>query len=586
MPTGRAQRKLAAIFVADVVGYSRLMGADEEGTLSALTALRNEVIEPGIAEHRGRIVNTTGDGILAEFASVADAVQCAIAFQKGVAARNAEIPEERRITFRIGVNLGDVIEQDGDVFGEGVNVAARLEGLADPGGVLVSGDVWRQLKGEQRASFEDAGEQRLKNIADPVRAYRLAGSSGPGSASPDHAHEDRPTVAVLPFDNMSGDTEQEYFADGITEDIITALSKHRWLKVVARNTTFGFKGQSPDVRQIATQLGADYIVEGSVRRGGGRVRVTAQLIDAEQGDHLWAERYDRDLEDIFVVQDEITDTIVGRIEPELGAAERHRVARKPRTNLQAWDCFHLGIAHFYKFTAEDNLEAQSLFKRSAELDPDFGDAYAWWSYAVVCGMIYWDSEPEQAMLDEAMAPANRALDIDEHNAVFYALKARIHLARCEYAAALSSNESAIRLNPTFAVAYCALGDSLAYEGRYDEAIGQFERAISLSPNDPQRWAFLTYGALALIFKGDFETALEWAERASVVPNCQYWTTAHMAVALAHLDRPDEAARAVAKLLAEKPGFTCSLAKRKLFYIKRPEQLEIYLDGLRKAGLPD
>ena len=272
--------------------------------------------------------------------------------------------------------------------------------------------------------------------------------------------------------------------------------------------------------------------------------------------------------------------IVGQIEPELGGAERHRVARKPRTNLQAWDCFHLGTAHFYKFTAEGNIEAQALLKRASELDPQFGDAYAWWAYAVVLGMVYWDTEPEQATLDDALEAANRALDIDDQNAVFYALKARIHLARREYSAALSNNQSAIRLNPTFAVAYCALGDSLAYEGKYEEAIGQFEKAIALSPNDPQRWAFLTYGALALIFKGDFETALEWAERASVVPNCQYWTTAHIAVALAHLDRPDEARRAITKLLAEKPGFTCGMAQQKLFYIKRPEQLEIYLDGLR------
>lgn len=310
------------------------------------------------------------------------------------------------------------------------------------------------------------------------------------------------------------------------------------------------------------------------------------MIDGATGDHLWAERYDRDLEDIFDVQDEITDTIVAQIEPELGAAERQRVARKPRTNLQAWDCYHLGVAHFFKFTGEDNLEAQRLLGQSAELDPGFGEPHAWWAYAVVLGMVYWDTEPDDALLDEALAATKRALAIDDRNAVFYALKARIHLARCEYAAAISNNETAVRLNPTFATAYCALGDSLAYEGRYDEALAQFEKAISLSPNDPQRWAFLTYGALSMIFKQDFETALQWAEKASVVPNCQYWTTAHMAVALAHLDRADEAKRAVARLLAEKPGFSLGFAKRKLFYIKRPEQLALYLDGLRKAGVPE
>jgi tetratricopeptide (TPR) repeat protein len=260
--------------------------------------------------------------------------------------------------------------------------------------------------------------------------------------------------------------------------------------------------------------------------------------------------------------------------------------RKPPANLRAWDCYHLGIFHFYKFTAEGNLEAQRQLKRSTELDSGFGEAYAWWAYAVVLGMIYWDTEPEEALLDEVLTATKRALEIDDQNAVFYVLKARIHLARCEYSAALSNNEAAIRLNSTFAVAYCALGDSLAYEGRYDEAIGQFEKAISLSPNDPQRWAFLTYGSLAMIFKRDFDSALEWAERASVVPNCQYWTTAHMAVALAHLDRHEEAGRTIAKLLVEKPGFSRAFAKRKLFYIKRSEQLELYLDGLRKAGLPE
>ena len=397
---------------------------------------------------------------------------------------------------------------------------------------------------------------------------------------------EKPVVAVLPFDNMSGDPDQEYFADGITEDIITALSKHRWLRVVARNSTFGYKGQSPDIRRVGTELGANYVVEGSVRRSSQRVRITAQLIDAVSGDHLWAERYDRDLEDMFDLQDEITDTIVGRLEPELGAAERHRVERKGRTTLKAWDCYHLGVAHFYRFTAGDNLEAQRLLKQSSELDPNFGDARAWWAYAAVLGMVYWDIEPSEALLDEALTEAQKALALDDQNAVFYMLTARVNLARCDYAAALSGNEAAIRLNPTFAAAYCALGDSLAYEGRYEESLTNFEKAIALSPNDPQRWAFLTYGALAMIFKGDFETALSWTQRARVIPNCQYWTTAHMAVSLACLGRMDEAADAVARLLQEKPDFGCTFAERKLFYIKRPEQKALYLEGLRKAGVPE
>ena len=316
------------------------------------------------------------------------------------------------------------------------------------------------------------------------------------------------------------------------------------------------------------------------------MRITAQLIDAASGDHLWAERYDRSVADIFDLQDEITDTIVGRIEPELGAAERHRVERKPRTNLQAWDCYHLGMSHFYKFTVEGNLEAQRLLKRSFELDPDFGDAYAWWAYAVVLGMVYWATEPGDDLLDEALAAANKALSIDDQNAVFYMIMARTALARRDYTASLAGNEAAVRLNPTLAVAHCAMGDALAYEGRFEESIGQFEKAISLSPNDPQLWAFLTYGALALIFKQDFETALQWTERASVIPNRQYWTLAHMAVALAHLDRLPEAQAAVARLLAEQPDFSRAFAEKKLFFIKRPEQLALYLEGLRKAGVPE
>ncbi|MHA1559232.1 MAG: tetratricopeptide repeat protein, partial [Alphaproteobacteria bacterium] len=384
---------------------------------------------------------------------------------------------------------------------------------------------------------------------------------------------------------MSGDPEQAYFADGITEDIITALSKNRWLAVIARNTSFAYRGKSVDIRRLAGELGAKYVVEGSVRRAGERIRVTAQLIDTDTGNHLWAERYDRKLEDIFDVQDEITDTIAARVEPEVGAAERERVARGPRTDLRAWDHYHLGVAHFYKFTAADNLEAQRLLQVSRELDPNFGEAHAWWAYAVTLGMVYWDTEPDSPLLDEALAATNLALELDDQNAVFYALKARVQLARREYTSALAENEMAVKLNPTFAAAYCGLGDSLCYEGRYDEAIGQFEKAVALSPNNPQRWAFLTYGAMAFIFKQDFESALIWAAKASEVPNCQYWTTAHSAVALAYLERQDEAQRTVARLLVEKPGFNCKFAKRKLFYLRRPEQMELYLEGLRLAGVP-
>jgi TolB-like protein len=391
-------------------------------------------------------------------------------------------------------------------------------------------------------------------------------------------------VAVLPFENSSDDSDQEYFSDAVAGDIITALSRHRWLSVVARNATFGYKGRQPTARQLADELGVQYVVEGSVRRAGNRIRVTAQLVDAVSSTQIWADRYDRELQDVFAVQDEITERIAARLEPEIGFAERQKVAASGNPDLHAWECYHLGVAQFFKFTAVGNREAQRLLALSRELDPNFGEAHAWWAYSVIVGMVYWDTEPSALLLDQALAAAQRALERDDQNAVFYALKARVQLARCEYQSAIAQNEVAIGLNPTLATAHCGLGDSLAYEGRYDEAIGRFEKAIQLSPNDPQRWAFLTYGALALIFKGDFEAALKWAERASVIPNCQYWTTAHRAVALAHLGRIEEARKMVRRLLTENPGFSTAFARRKLFYLKRPEQLKLYIDGLVLAGL--
>lgn len=396
----------------------------------------------------------------------------------------------------------------------------------------------------------------------------------------------RPAIAVLPFANLSRDADQEYFSDAITQDIITNLSKHRWLDVAARNTTFSYKDKSLDIRQLARDLGVSYVVEGSVRRSGDRIRVTAQLVDAQTGHQRWSDRYDRDLKDVFAVQDEITAKIVARLEPEIGAAERQKVSRSPRRDLRAWECYHLGLFHFFKFTAADSDEAQKLLQQARDLDPQFGEAHAWWAYAVILGMVYWDTDPSAELLDDALAAVCLALEFDDQNAVFYALKARVQLARCEYGSALTENEMAIGLNPTYAAAYCGLADSLAYEGRYDEAIERFEDAIELSPNDPQRWAFLTYGALAHIFRGDFEIAIKWADRASEVPNCQYWTTAHKAVALAHLGDRDSAQRSVTSLLKERPDFTLGFAKKKLFYLKDPEQLRIYMEGLALAGVPE
>ena len=448
-----------------------------------------------------------------------------------------------------------------------------------------SGKTQTVIRTFPRRGFRFVAEvvEDVKGLSDPAPA--IPSPTPDWNSSEDSAQSGKPSIIVLPFQNMSSDPEQDYFSNGITEDIITALSKHRWLSVTVRHTSFVYKGTLLDVRRLVDELGVSYVLEGSVRRSGNRMRISAQLIDTETGNHLWAERYDRELEDIFDVQDEITETIAARVEPQVGMAERERVARAPRRDLRAWDCFHLGVWHFLKLTPEDNREAQRLLQLSRELDPDFGEAHAWWTYAICLGMVHWDTEPTPELLDEALIAANRAIELDSQNAIFYVMKSRVQLARREYASALAECEMASTMNPTLAQAYCGYGDSLSLQGRYDEAMEKFEKAVALSPQHPQRWAFMTYGALALLFKQDFETALSWTERASEIPNRQFWTVAHKVVALAYLDRQDEARRSVEKLLAEKPEFTVAFAERKLFYVKRVEQMKLYLDGLRMAGVP-
>ncbi len=374
------ERRLAAILAADVVGYTRLMGADEAGTLRHLTELRQQVLEPLIAEHRGRVVKLMGDGLLVEFASVVDAIACAVAWQERVAEHEAKGDEDKRFKFRIGINLGDVIVEGDDIHGDGVNIAARLEGQAEAGGICLSGDAYRQAKGKVEVGFEDLGEQVLKNVAEPVRVYRIAGDrSSTGAVSPAReplALPDKPSIAVLPFINMSGDPEQEYFSDGITEDIITELSRFRALFVIARNSSFHYKGTSPKVQDVGRELGVAYVVEGSVRKAGNRVRVTAQLVESESGNHVWAERYDRDLEDIFAVQDDLTRTVVSTIAGRIEAVGHRRASRMSADSLQAHDLVLRARRHTYAFTRPDNAEAQKLLARAIALDPSNARAHA------------------------------------------------------------------------------------------------------------------------------------------------------------------------------------------------------------------
>lgn len=475
------------------------------------------------------------------------------------------------------------------------------------GGRIVSDSTLTTRINAARRAVGDSGEQQtliktyarkgIRFIGDVRADEPNAGNEGfsterAGKPEPSSAESvtrldwgGKPSLVVLPFTNLSGDPEQDYFSDGITEDLITALSKYRSLMVIARNSSFAFKGAGGDVRRIGLTLGADYLLEGSVRKIGQRVRVSAQLVETEGGRHVWAERYDRDLQDLFALQDEITTTIAARIEPEIGAAERLRVERKAVPALHAWDFFRLGTKHFYKSTQADNLEAQRLLRRAIELDPTLAEAYGYLSYAIVLSMVYFDAEPNEERLNEAVAVGKKGVEHDDQDGLIRFMYGRALLARKSYGDALAELRTAVDLNPCLAVIYCGLGDSLTYEGRISEAIPYFQKAIDLSPYDPLRWAFHSYRALAHIFAREFEQAADSAQSATRVPNAHYWAFAHRVSALGQLSRADELKEAIAELFRRKPDFTCGYARKRMFYIKSPDQLRIYVEGLRAAGIP-
>ena len=486
----RVQRRLAAILVADVVGYSRLMGEDEAGTRARFNVYLNELIEPVTASHRGRIVKTMGDGLLVEFASVVDAVQCAVEIQKGMAERNAGEPNDQRIDFRIGVNLGDVIVEGDDIHGDGVNVAARLEGIAEPGGICVSRTVLDHVKGKVDLVFEDLGDHEVKNIAEPIRIYGVKGVAMTVTAMSVDDVLARPAVAVLPFVNMSGDPEQEYFADGLAEDIITALSHWRSFPVIARNSTFAYKGQSVDVRKVATELGARYVLEGSVRRGGERVRISAQLIDAMTGHHVWAEKFDRTLEDIFGLQDEITQRIAAIVAPELERAEQKRLATKRTQNLSAWETYLRGMSCIHELTKEGIARAREMFSHAIELDPTYSDAFTGLAFTHHRDIHLQIAEDPEKSRREVLAAARRAVVHDPASSNAYVILGIAYQHAKQYDQAIEETKTAVSLNPSNALAYISRGVSLSLAGRPQEGIPHLERSLELSPQDPQIYIYM------------------------------------------------------------------------------------------------
>jgi adenylate cyclase len=583
-------RRLAAILSADVVGYSRLMGKDETGTLAALKALRKELFAPTVAEHHGRIVKLMGDGALVEFPSVVDAVECAVAVQQGMAAHNVDTPEDKRIAFRIGVNLGDIIIEGSDIYGDGVNVAARIQEVAEPGGVALSATAHEHAIAKIDIGFQDSGEHELKNIAKPVRVYRWTDAAAdpmPATARTKAALQlpDKPSIAVLPFNNMSGDPEQEYFSDGITEDIITELSRFRSLFVIARNSSFTFKGEAVNVSEVGSKLGVQYVVEGSVRKAGNRVRITAQLIEAETGNHVWAERYDRDLEDIFAVQDEVTRAIVTAIEPELVSVERERARRKPPDNLDAWEWCQRGLWHMYHYSAEENAAAQEMFHHSIELDPGFAQPHAALSYSLFVELLMGFVSDPGDVLTRAHEAAMTAVTLDDKDSFSHFALGRVCTMLGDHDTAINAQDVAVALNPNAALAHYGRGYVLTLIGRAEEALDAYDEALRLSPRDPLAFGMMTMRSVALTLLHRHEEAVEWARRSQRQPSIGhvFWMHAHEATALAHLGRIDEAREALARTLAFNPNFSASFFDSVLHFIN-PVDRDHYIDGLKIAGL--
>ncbi len=633
MDSKNVERRLTTIVAVDVVGYSRLMGEDEPGTLARLRTHRDELVDPSIFTHDGRIVKVMGDGLLVEFSSVVKAVQCAVEIQHGMVQRNADVSSNHSMEFRIGINLGDVIVEGDDIYGDGVNIAARLEGLAEPGGICVRRDVHNQVRDKLPLAFEDMGEIKVKNIARPIRAFRVVldeterrrpsfgvqqtratwrrrivavsallliaaigtttwlrlqaprvgltsiNQVGRGSGN-------KPSIAVLPFTNMSGEPKQEYFSDGITEDIITDLSKFDLFLVISRNSTFRYKGKAANVKDIARDLDVQYVLEGSVRKFDNRIRINAQLIDATTDKHVWAERYDREIEDVFQVQDNITERIVTAVAPGYLHAEMQRAQRKDKRNFRAWDLFMRGYWHFLRFTQSDNAAAQNLLHQAIDVDPNRANYHGLLAVTHTFDAFYGWSASREASLSKALKSAEQGIAIDSQSTQALRSAGLVHFFAKKHDVALRYYKQAVEVNPNEAENRALLGAALGVAGDYNAALDQYKIAFRLSPRDVHIATWYNYLGIAAFVVGQYELAAGWATK-TIEANPTF-PAGHrtLAASYGNMNRLEEAKAAGTKLRKLLPKITITQLRQSLPYFRKPATLERYLDGLSRAGLPN
>jgi TolB-like protein/tetratricopeptide (TPR) repeat protein len=584
MAQERVERRLTAILAADVAGYSRLMGIDEEGTLARLKIHRRELINPKMKKHHGRIVKTTGDGLLVEFTSVVDATRCAVEVQRAMIERNASVPEEKRIEFRIGINVGDIIFDGGDIFGDGVNIAARVEALAEPGGICIADNAYRQVDGKLSLNVSNMGEQQLKNIARPVQVYQV--QLDETMKRPALALPDKPSLAVLPFNNLSGDPEQEYFADGIVEDIITALSRIKWFFVIARNSSFTYKGKTVDVKQVARELGVRYVLEGSVRKAGNKVRITAQLIDGANGAHVWADSFDGALEDIFDLQDRITASIVGAVEPNLGLAEIGRLKQKPPANFDAYDLLLRAQQLWYEFTEESFATALLYLKNALIIDPTYAPAMAMTAYCFGHRRMQGWTQDFTAETTEGLRLASRAAELGKDDSqVLWMAAYAVMLLAMDTPRAKELAYRSLLLNPNSSIALTLAANLETHSGNPAKGLEMLRRAERLNPRDPRAWIRIYGVANAHFMEGRFEEATFWAKKA-LAQNPRYAPSLRvLAASLAKLGQKDKAAEAVREMLKLEPQLTLSKMRGRSMHFDESVWNKL-ADGLRLAGLPE